>query len=109
MLLPPFTYHVTVRWPDGDVLAAEHSLDRERAFDHAADAILQDGCDVRVEMVQRNPETGGAIGISDVTALMLWERGITNEPEPCPDCGRDACICDEAYEGWVADRQIAAE
>lgn len=25
-------------------------------------------------------------------------------PQPCSDCGRDVCTCDDAYDRWVEER-----
>ena len=110
MTLPEFTYHVITRWPDGALLTFEHEPTRDGAFDAAADLITQDNCSVRVEMIERNPETGGCLGVSDVTALFLAERGIPESPldVPCADCGHDHCSCDDAYDEWT-EGQIAAE
>ncbi|MGR3482373.1 hypothetical protein [Salipiger marinus] len=89
MHLPPFTYHVLARREDGPPRASRHDLDRESAFDCAARLIRADHA-VRVEMIQRNPATGGALQVSDVTALMLWERDLpldldtAEQPEPLP-------------------------
>jgi hypothetical protein len=106
MTLPEFTYHVIARWPDGDLLTVEHEPTREKAFDAAADAITEDNCRVRIEMIERNPETGGCLGGSDGTALMLTERGIPESPldVPCTDCGHDHCNCDAAYDEWKEAR-----
>ena len=111
MKLPEFTYHVITRWPDGDLLTAEHEPTRDAAFDAAADLITNNDCKVRVEMIERNAETGGSLGVSDVTALMLTERGIDLTAlnyVPCADCGHDHCTCDAAYDEWKVGK-IAAE
>ncbi|HBM62257.1 MAG TPA: hypothetical protein DD444_24090 [Citreicella sp.] len=89
MHLPPFTYHVLARREDGPPLTCGHDLDRESAFDCAV-RLIRDDHAVRVEMIQRNPATGGALQVSDVTALMLWERDLpldldtAAQPEPLP-------------------------
>jgi hypothetical protein len=110
MKLPEFTYHVITRRPDGALLTVEHETTRDAAFDAAAELITKNECSVRVEMIERNPETGGSLGVSDVTALMLAERGIPESPlaVPCADCGHDHCNCDAAYDEWK-EAQVAAE
>lgn len=110
MKLPEFTYHVIARWPDGDLLTVEHDPSRDGAFDAAAELITKNECCVRIEMIERNPETGGCLGVSDVTALMLVERGIPENPleVPCGDCGHNHCSCDVHYDEWK-EAQIAAE
>jgi hypothetical protein len=111
MWLPEFTYHVIARWPDGDILTIEHEPTKDAAFDAAADAITQNHCEVRVEMIERNPETGGSLGVSDVTAMMLSERGIdlsALDDAACVDCGHQVCRCDDAYDDWH-ESQVAAE
>lgn len=105
MKLPEFTYHVIVKWPDGAALTTEHGLSRDDAFTTAGNLIIEHGCEVRVEMIERNPATGGCLGVSDVTALFMAERDIPADPleVPCGDCGRSWCTCDEAYDARKID------
>lgn len=103
--LPEFTYHLTVMWTDGEVSAIECGIDRDGAFDFAAEA-HGDGCGVEIIEVERNPETGGPIGVSDITATFFTERGL--DPDrlvTCEDCGhKGRCTCDDAYDEWRAEQ-----
>lgn len=105
--LPEFTYHVTVRWSDGDILTMEAKIDRDAAFDMAADA-FEHGNDVILECIERGP-TGHCLSVSDCTAAWAAERNINlDRHEPCETCKREYCSCDDARDQWAAD-QIAAE
>lgn len=103
--MPEFTYHLTVMHPDGEILAFECGIDREGAFDFAAEA-HGDGCGVEILEVERNPQTGGPVGASDITATFFVERDI--DPDrlvTCEDCGhKGRCTCDDAYEDWRAEQ-----
>lgn len=104
--LPEFTYHVIVRWPDGDILAMETKIDRETAFDMAEDAFLN-GNDVIIECIERG-QTGHCLGVSDCTAAWAAERDINlDRHEICEDCKREHCTCDDAYDEWRAERMAA--
>lgn len=109
MKLPEFTFHVLARWPDGDLLTVEHRPDRENAFQWAAEMVAN-GCEVRVEMIERNPATGGCLGVSDVTAVFMAESDIPAEPldVPCGDCGHNWCTCDHAYDARREDDLMEA-
>ena len=103
------TYHVTVIWPEGEVLSAECGTDRDGAFDIAAER-HDDGCGVEVICIHRSPMTGGAIGVTDVTQSFFGERGIDAERTVlCDDCHVSPCRCDDAFEEWRDLNQVAAE
>lgn len=103
MRVSEFTWVTYAQWPDGDLLPCEARLDKDSAFDVAAER-FGDGCAVRVEVTERDPATGMALGVSDATALFFEERGIDpDRHEPCGYCHRAACTCDDAYDQGQAD------
>lgn len=107
-ILPRFTYHVTAIWPDGDVLAQESGVGRDAAFDEAADLITKHGCTVQVSMIERSPMTGAPVGVSDVTALLMFDRGFSPVADTaCEACHRVECNCDDAFEQSRADQEAA--
>lgn len=109
MTLPEISYHVFALWPDGDLIACETLLSkdpataRDDAFDVAAE-MIKNGCDVRVEMVERSADRQPLL-VSEVTAQFLSERGALQPSENgwCGNCERMSCTCDDAYEARVAD------
>ncbi|HBM58367.1 MAG TPA: hypothetical protein DD444_04165 [Citreicella sp.] len=93
--LPPFTWHVLSQGDVGAMMPLPCPVSRQGAFDAARTAIAA-GRRVRVEMVQRNTETGGALAISDVTGLVLALPGLLDSDDavtladhPAPRCGPD--------------------
>lgn len=110
MKLPEFTYHVIAAWPDGEILTAEHPATRFGAFEAAAELIQKNKCEVRIEVIERNPETGGCLGVSDVTALFMAEYDMPASPleVACECCGRNWCQCDAAYDERACDAIMEA-
>lgn len=102
------TYHVTVIWPDGEVQTVEQGIDREGAFDVAAERHA-DGCGLEIVRLRRSPLTGAPIGVSDCTAAFFGERGIDpKRNEVCARCHVSPCRCDAEFEDHC-DRALAAE
>jgi hypothetical protein len=79
-VLPPATWHVLSQGQIGATMPLPCPMTEAAAFDAAAAAIAA-GRRVRVEKIQRNPQTGGALSICDVTTILLMERDLMDNDD----------------------------
>ena len=78
--LPPVTWHVLSQGQIGATMPLPCPMTEAAAFDAAAAAIAA-GRRVRVEKIRRNPQTGGALSICDVTGLLLTGQDLQERGE----------------------------
>jgi len=78
--LPPVTWHVLSQGQIGATMPLPCPMTEAAAFDAAAAAIAA-GRRVRVEKIRRNPQTGGALSICDVTGLLLTGQDLRERGE----------------------------
>lgn len=94
--LPPVTYHVMAQGDVGAMMPLPCPVTRSGAFDAARSAIAA-GRRVRVEMIQRNPQTGAALAISDATGVMLTDSDRRAEAVALADDLRQIQLIDRLH------------